>query len=92
MANTKTVRLQVERVRTENVMVDVPIDVEEFEEWALNDGGGDAWTKERVCEYLEAAADWPENLEPLVGGLTWTPSPVIDDEYMMQVPDAEPIR
>jgi hypothetical protein len=90
MAKTKTVRLQVERVRTETVMVDVPIDVAEFEEWALNDGGGDAWTKERVCEYLEADADWPENLEPIVDGLAWTPSSVIDDEYTMQVPDDLP--
>lgn len=91
MSQKKTVRLQVERVRTETVIIDVPIDVEEFEEWSL-DASGDGWSAETVCEFLEADSEWPENLEPLVDGLTWTPSSVIEDEYTLQVPETEATR
>jgi hypothetical protein len=82
--NEKKIRLQVERVRTETVIVEVPIDVEEFEEWSI-DASGDGWSHETVCEYLEADAEWPENIEHLVDGLTWTKSRDVDDEYTMQV-------
>lgn len=82
---TKLVTLEVERVRTETALIQVPIDLADFEDWS----GTFGLDPEVVAEYLEAHADFPDNIAPMLNGAQWTPRASIGDEMTLMVPTKE---
>lgn len=56
----KMIKLRVERIITEQSVVEFRIDQEDFEEWIDGAPGG---TEKDYIDYLVAHRDWPENIE-----------------------------
>lgn len=68
--STKSLKVRVERVITEQATVAFAVDQEEFDEWLDGLPGG---TDEDFIDFLVAHRDWPENIEEQIPyGTRWT--------------------